>query len=185
MLLISPQTMWSIQEGFRLWMLWKGEYIMHKHVVVKESTSEFTIHCNGNVYNFHVSPDKPLLWVLRENLGLNGTKYGCGIGICGTCNVLLDGKLARSCMLSIESIGDKEVTTIEGLNDDLGNAIKDAWYAEKVSQCGYCQPGQIMSAYALLSSNPNPSDHDIDTFMRDLCRCGTYQRIRSAIKLVS
>jgi isoquinoline 1-oxidoreductase alpha subunit len=154
------------------------------HIALKELVSEFRIKVNGNTHSVKVCPDKPLLWVLREDLGLNGTKYGCGIGICGTCNVLLDGKLARSCMLSIESIGDKEVTTIEGINDDLGNAIKDAWYSEKVSQCGYCQPGQIISAYALLSNNPNPSDNDIDTYMTSLCRCGTYQRIRSAIKLV-
>jgi isoquinoline 1-oxidoreductase alpha subunit len=150
----------------------------------KVERGEYRITCNGNLYTVDVYPDKPLLWVLREDLGFSGTKYGCGIGICGTCNVLLDGRLARSCMLSIESIGDQEVTTIEGLDDALGNAIKDAWYTARVSQCGYCQPGQIISAYALLSNTPNPSDSDIDTYMTSLCRCGTYQRIRSAIKLV-
>jgi isoquinoline 1-oxidoreductase alpha subunit len=155
-----------------------------RYLALKESINEFRIKCNDHIYILNVCPDKPLLWILREDLGLYGTKYGCGIGICGTCNVLLDGKLARSCVLPIKSIADKEVTTIEGLNDDLGNAIKEAWYSEKVSQCGYCQPGQIISAYALLSSNPNPSDSDIDTTMTSLCRCGTYQRIRSAINRV-
>ncbi len=155
------------------------------HIVLKGLKREFRIQCNGNIYTVALCPDKPLLWVLREDLGLKGTKYGCGIGICGTCNVLLDGRLVRSCMLSIESLGDKEVTTIEGLDDALGNAIKDAWYSERVSQCGYCQPGQIISAYALLSNNPHPSDSDIDAHMTSLCRCGTYQRIRSAIKLIS
>ena len=159
--------------------------MIQRYFALNETVSEYRINCNGNLYTVNVCPDKPLLWVLREDLGLYGTKYGCGIGICGTCNVLLDGKLARSCKLTIESIGDKEVTTIEGLNDDLGNAIKDAWYTEQVSQCGYCQPGQIISAYALLSENPNPSDSEIDAYMTSLCRCGTYQRIKSAIKLVS
>ena len=162
-----------------------GEEMIYRHSALKDSERKFSIKCNGNIYIVNVCPDKPLLWVLREDLGLKGTKYGCGIGPCGTCNVLIDGKLARSCRRPIESIGDMEVTTIEGLNDDLGNAIKDAWYSEKVSQCGYCQPGQIISAYALLSDHPNPSDSDIDTYMTALCRCGTYQRIRSAIKLVS
>ena len=159
--------------------------MIQRYFAFKEPASEYRINCNGNHYIVNVCPDKPLLWILREDLGLNGTKYGCGIGICGTCNVLLDGKLARSCKLPIESIGDKEVTTIEGINDELGHAIKDAWYTEQVSQCGYCQPGQIISAYALLSENANPSDSEIDTYMTSLCRCGTYQRIRSAIKRVS
>ena len=159
--------------------------MIQRYLAIMKPVGEHRINCNGNHYIVSARPDKPLLWVLREDLGLNGTKYGCGIGICGTCNVLLDGKLARSCKLPVESIGDREVTTIEGLNDDLGNAIKDAWYAEHVSQCGYCQPGQIISAYALLAEYPNPSDSQIDEHMTSLCRCGTYQRIRSAIKLVS
>ena len=158
--------------------------MVSRYLAFKQSVSQFRFKCNGDFYKVNGCPDKPLLWVLREDLGLNGTKYGCGKGPCGTCNVLLDGSLARSCLLPIESVGDKEVTTIEGLTDDLGNAIKDAWYSESVSQCGYCQPGQLISAYALLSKNPNPSDSDIETSMTSLCRCGTYQRIRSAIKLV-
>ena len=159
--------------------------MIQTYFALKETVGEYMIKCNGKQYIVNVCPDKPLLWVLREDLGLYGTKYGCGIGICGTCNVLLNGSLARSCKLPIDSIGDKEVTTIEGINDDLGKAIKNAWYSENVSQCGYCQPGQIISAYALLSVNPNPSDSEIDTYMTRLCRCGTYQRIRSAIKLIS
>ena len=146
---------------------------------------QFTIKVNGKIYSFDADPEKPLLWVLREDLGLCGTKYSCGIGICGTCTVLLDGIATRSCLVRVESVGDSEVTTIEGLNDDLGKAIKEAWIEEKVSQCGYCQPGQIMNAYQLLSTNPAPTDPDIDDTMTTLCRCGTYQRIRSAIKRAS
>jgi isoquinoline 1-oxidoreductase alpha subunit len=143
---------------------------------------EFTIKVNGNFYTVDVDPQKPLLWVLRENIGLCGTKYGCGIGICGSCTVLLDGIASCSCVVKAESVGGRGVTTIEGLDDDLGNAVKNAWIAEKVSQCGYCQPGQIITAYYLLSNNPEPSNADIDENMTTLCRCGTYQRIRSGIK---
>ena len=143
---------------------------------------ELTIKVNGNPYTVDVDPEKPLLWVLREDIGLCGTKYGCGIGMCGSCTVLLDGITIPSCTVKAESVGDKEVTTIEGLDDDLEKAVKEAWIAEKVSQCGYCQPGQIITAYYLLSNNPGPSDDDIDENMTTLCRCGTYQRIRSAIK---
>ena len=144
---------------------------------------EFTIKVNGKTYTVDVDPHKPLLWVLREDIGLCGTKYSCGIGICGACSVLLDGIVTRSCMVGIESVGYREVTTIEGINDALGKGVKDAWIEEKVSQCGYCQPGQIINAYHLLSINPQPTDDDINESMRsNLCRCGTYQRIRSAIK---
>ena len=146
---------------------------------------QFTIKVNGKIYSFDADPEKPLLWVLREDLALCGTKYSCGIGICGTCTVLLDGVATRSCLVKVESVSGSEVTTIEGLNDALGKAIKDAWIEEKVSQCGYCQPGQIMNAYQLLSTNPEPTDSDIDDSMTTLCRCGTYQRIRSAIKRVA
>lgn len=130
-----------------------------------------------------ISPDvqKPLLWVLREDLGLLGTKYGCGVGICGCCSVLVDGALVRSCVLSIGSLADREVTTIEGLDDALGRAIKQAWIELGVSQCGYCQPGQIVAAYALLNDDPNPTEQVINDRMQNLCRCGTYQRIRAAI----
>lgn len=140
------------------------------------------IRVNGNPYIVDVDPQKPLLWVLREDIGLCGTKYGCGIGICGACTVLLDSVANRSCLVEAKSVGNREVITIEGLNDEIGKVVKEAWIAESVSQCGYCQPGQIMTASYLLSTNPDPSDSDVDESMTNLCRCGTYQRIRSAIK---
>ncbi len=143
---------------------------------------KFSLKVNGKVHTVDVDPQKPLLWVLREDIGLTGTKYGCGIGVCGSCTVLLDGIAYSSCKIEIESVAGKEVTTIEGLNNSVGKAVKDAWIEEKVPQCGYCQPGQIMSASYLLSTNPDPSDDDIDEHMTNVCRCGTYQRIRSAIK---
>ena len=146
---------------------------------------KFRIKVNGKIHNVDVDPQKPLLWVLREDIGLTGTKYGCGIGMCGSCTVLLDGVATPSCMVEIESVGTKKVTTIEGLNNKVGKAVKEAWIEEKVSQCGYCQPGQIIKATYLLSNNSDPSDDDIDEHMTNLCRCGTYQRIRSAIKLAA
>ena len=146
---------------------------------------KFRIKVNGKFHNVDVDPQKPLLWVLREDIGLTGTKYGCGISICGSCTVLLDGVATPSCTIEIESVGTKKVTTIEGLNSDVGKTVKDAWIDEKVSQCGYCQPGQIIKATYLLSNNTDPSDDDIDDSMTNLCRCGTYQRIRSAIKLAA
>jgi len=142
----------------------------------------FTINVNRKVYTVDVAPQKPLLWVLREDIGLAGTKYGCGVGICGSCTVLLDGSAAPSCMIDISSVGRKNVVTIEGLNTKVGKAVKEAWIKEKVSQCGYCQPGQIMRATHLLSHTADPSDEDIDEQMTNLCRCGTYQRSRLAIK---
>ncbi len=142
----------------------------------------FRIKVNRRFYTVDVDPQKPLLWVLREDLGLTGTKYGCGVGICGSCDVLLDGIVTTSCTVEIESVGSKEVITIEGLNNKVEKAVKEAWIEEKVSQCGYCQPGQIMKATYLLSNNADPSDEDIDEHMTNLCRCGTYLRIRSAIK---
>ena len=146
---------------------------------------KFRIKVNGKFHNVDVDPQKPLLWVLREDIGLTGTKYSCGIGLCGGCTVLLDGIAQSSCTLEIESVGNREVTTIEGLNNDVGKAVKDAWIEEKVSQCGYCQPGQIIKATYLLSNNSDPYDNDIDESMTNLCRCGTYQRVRSAIKLAA
>jgi isoquinoline 1-oxidoreductase alpha subunit len=141
-----------------------------------------TLNVNGDTYPIDVDPQKPLLWVLREDIGLCGTKYACGIGICGSCIVLLDGVAVRSCVVTAGSVGSRPITTIEGLDDDLAHVVKDAWLAENVSQCGYCQPGQIMAAYYLLSNNPDPTDIDIEESMTNLCRCGTYQRIREAIK---
>ena len=146
---------------------------------------KFRIKVNGKFHNVDVDSQKPLLWVLREDIDITGTKYSCGIGLCGGCTVLLDGVAQSSCTLEIESVGKREVTTIEGLNNKVGKAVKDAWIEEKVSQCGYCQPGQIIKATYLLSNNLDPSDDDIDESMTNLCRCGTYQRIRSAIKLAA
>jgi len=142
----------------------------------------YTLTVNGQSYDIDVDPKKPLLWVLREDIGLTGAKYSCGIGLCGTCSVLVDGEARQSCILPIDEVGAVEVTTIEGLVDGVGKAVKAAWIKEKVSQCGYCQPGQIVKATHLLSTVPNPTDDDIDREMTTLCRCGTYQRIRSGIK---
>ncbi len=137
---------------------------------------------NGIKQTVDEDPKKKLLWVIRETLGLTGTKYSCGQGVCGSCTVLIDGRPTRSCITNVEKVVGKEVTTIEGLSTDLSHPLQQAWLEEEVSQCGYCQPGQILTAAALLEENPRPSDADIDQAMgRVLCRCGTYQRIRRAI----
>jgi aerobic-type carbon monoxide dehydrogenase small subunit (CoxS/CutS family) len=137
---------------------------------------------NGRRHAVRALPDVPLLWILRDTLGLTGTKYGCGIGVCGACTVHLDGAAARSCTLPIERVGNRAVTTIEGLSPDGRHRVQRAWEAEDVPQCGYCQAGQIMSAAALLATHPHPTDQEIDQAMSgNLCRCGTYGRIRSAI----
>jgi isoquinoline 1-oxidoreductase subunit alpha len=149
------------------------------------STGDMNLNVNNQIYAVQVDPQKPLLWILREELGLCGTKYGCGIGACGACTVLLDGQAVRACQIIAAEIGDRKIVTIEGLDDELGKALKEAWYQERVVQCGYCQPGQIVSAYALLLKKRNPSQQDIKDHMTNLCRCGTYQRIRSAIAAVS
>jgi isoquinoline 1-oxidoreductase subunit alpha len=137
---------------------------------------------NGRKYDVDVLPDTPLLWVIRENLGLTGTKYGCGKSLCGACTVHVNGEATRSCITPVSSLSGKEITTIEGLSPDGSHPVQLAWIAEDVPQCGYCQSGQIMTAAALLAKNANPSDSDIDDFMSGIaCRCGTYQRIRRAI----
>lgn len=137
---------------------------------------------NGEMHQVDVSPEMPLLWVLRDTLGLNGTKYGCGQGLCGSCTVHLDGAAVRSCVTPVSAAENRLITTIEGLAADGDHPLQVAWLAEKVPQCGYCQPGQLMTAAALLSSNPLPNDAEIDAAMSGiLCRCGTYQRIRNAI----
>mgnify|MGYP001021904489 CR=1 FL=1 len=138
---------------------------------------------NQKTYTIDVDPRMPLLWALRDVVGLTGTKYGCGVSQCGACTVHLDGTPVRSCSLPVAAVGSKSITTIEGLSPDLSNPVQQAWIAEQVPQCGYCQGGQIMTAVALLRRNPNPSDHDIDSAMQgNICRCGTYPRIRKAIK---
>ncbi len=137
---------------------------------------------NGKKHQVDVDSDTPLLWTLRENLGLTGTKFGCGIAQCGACTVHVDGQPIRSCITPIESVKGKRVTTIEGLSASGSHPLQKAWIAEEVPQCGYCQSGQIISAAALLAAKPKPSDTDIDAAMSgNICRCGTYQRIRRAI----
>ena len=137
---------------------------------------------NGRDVSVDASPDTPLLWVLRDNLHLTGTKFGCGIGQCGACTVHLEGEAQKSCQLPAGSVAGKAVTTIEGLSADGSHAVQQAWIAEQVPQCGYCQSGQIMRAASLLAKKPKPTDADIDDVMSEnLCRCGTYQRIRRAI----
>ncbi|MEQ8802012.1 (2Fe-2S)-binding protein [Haliea sp.] len=138
---------------------------------------------NGNLTELEAEPDMPLLWALRDLLGLRGTKYGCGKGLCGACTVHLDGQPRRSCQLTVADAANGEITTIEGLSAEGAHPLQQAWREYNVPQCGYCQAGQLMSASALLASNPEPSDEEINTAMAgNLCRCGTYPRIRTAIK---
>ena len=137
---------------------------------------------NGKPYQADVDARTPLLWVLRDTIGLTGTKYGCGIAQCGACTVHIDGVAMRSCSLPLSAVGDKKITTIEGLaQNGVLNKVQKAWLEHDVPQCGYCQSGQVMAAAALLSKNKNPSDADIDQAITNICRCGTYQRIRAAI----
>ncbi|MBS0394815.1 MAG: (2Fe-2S)-binding protein [Proteobacteria bacterium] len=145
---------------------------------------QYTILVNGDRRRVEADADTPLLWVLRDDLGLKGTKYGCGIGACGACTVHVDGVATRACTLPVARLGARAVTTIEGIgNNPLGRAVQQAWLATDVVQCGYCQAGQIMAAVALLASVPQPNDADIDRAMAgNLCRCATYPRIRAAIK---
>src|ERR1700751_3256043 len=144
----------------------------------------FTIKVNGNTHNGDVDGDTPLLWVLRDVLGMTGTKFGCGMALCGACTVHIDGAPTRSCITPVASIGKSEITTIEAIGTTAAGAkIQKAWLDREVVQCGYCQSGQIMSALALLARNPHPTDSDIDDAMSgNICRCGTYVRIREAIK---
>jgi len=145
--------------------------------------SNVTITINGRELSADVDPSTPLLWILRDTFGLTGTKYGCGMGLCGACTIHLDGKPARACLTPISAVGRRRVVTIEGLSSDRSHPVQHAWIAEQVPQCGYCQSGQIMAAAALLATNPHPSDEDIDREMSgNICRCGTYQRIRRAIQ---
>jgi isoquinoline 1-oxidoreductase alpha subunit len=136
---------------------------------------------NGRDHELDVDPDKPLLWVLRENLNLTGTKYGCGISQCGACTVLLNGTPVRSCVTPVARTENFEVLTIEGLSPDRSDPVQRAWIEQDVPQCGFCQSGQIMAAVALLRQKANPTDEEIDRSMTNICRCGTYQRIRAAI----
>ncbi len=136
---------------------------------------------NGRLQRLDIEPETPLLWVLRDELGLTGTKFGCGVAACGACTVDVDGQPLRSCVMPVAAVAGKAITTIEGRTDKTMQALQAAWIAEQVPQCGYCQSGMLMAAAALLASKPQPSDADIDTAMTNLCRCGTYQRVRAAI----
>ena len=142
----------------------------------------FAIKVNGRNHSVDVDGDTPLLWVLRDVLGMTGTKFGCGMALCGACTVHINGEATRSCITPVSSVAGKKITTIEGLSADASHPVQKAWIEEDVPQCGYCQSGQIMSAAALLAKKPNPTDADIDDAMSgNICRCGTYQRIRKAI----
>jgi aerobic-type carbon monoxide dehydrogenase small subunit (CoxS/CutS family) len=148
--------------------------------------SSINLLVNGKEHLVDVDPDTPLLWVLRDSLGLTGTKYSCGIGECGACTVHIEGKAVRSCILSVSAVEGKHITTIEGLSPNGEHPVQQAFIDEQVPQCGYCVPGQIMTIAALLEENPDPNDDDIDAALsNNLCRCGTYQRIRRAVHLAA
>lgn len=148
--------------------------------------ASYSINVNGEKRTVDVSPDTPLLWVLRDSLGLVGTKYGCGIGQCGSCTVHFNGTAVRSCSIPVSAIKEANITTIEGLSKDGDHPVQQAWMETDVPQCGYCQAGQIMQATALLAKNPKPTDEQIETAMNgNICRCGTYHRVKEAIVLAS
>lgn len=145
--------------------------------------AKYSLKINGKTQQIDVDPSTPILWVLRDHLSMTGTKFGCGMAMCGACTVHLDGTAVRSCSLPVSAVGKQAITTIEGLSADGTHPVQKAWIEHDVAQCGYCQAGQIMSAAALLKDNPNPSDEDIDNYMSgNICRCGTYLRIKEAIK---
>jgi aerobic-type carbon monoxide dehydrogenase small subunit (CoxS/CutS family) len=140
-----------------------------------------TLSVNGRSHSIEVEPDTPLLWVIRDHVGQTGTKFGCGIGACGACTVHVDGVPMRSCSIPVSAVAGKDVTTIEGLSANGSHPVQQAWLAEQVPQCGYCQSGMQMAVAALLAKNPHPTDAEIDTAITNICRCGTYNRIRAAI----
>lgn len=143
-----------------------------------------TLKINGETVSVDVEEDTPLLWVIREQLGLTGTKYGCGIAQCGTCTIHVDGSPIRSCVFPVGALsGEEEITTIEGLSADASHPVQQAWAELDIPQCGYCQPGMIMAVSGMLNDNPNPSDEDIDAEITNICRCGTLARVRKGIKL--
>jgi isoquinoline 1-oxidoreductase alpha subunit len=145
--------------------------------------AKYNLKINGKTRAVEVDPTTPMLWVLRDHLDMPGTKYGCGIAMCGACTVHLNGTAMRSCQLPVSAVGTQEITTIEGLSENGDHPVQQAWLEHDVAQCGYCQTGQIMTAAALLKNNPNPSDEDIEAGMSgNICRCGTYMRIREAVK---
>jgi isoquinoline 1-oxidoreductase alpha subunit len=143
----------------------------------------FNLNINGKMREVDVDPSTPMLWVLRDHLRLLGTKFGCGVSVCGACTIHLEDEAVRSCQLTVSQVGDRSITTIEGLSENGDHPLQKAWLEHDVSQCGYCQPGQIMQAAALLKDNPDPTDREIEEAMYgNLCRCGTYTRIKAAIK---
>ncbi|MCP9757175.1 (2Fe-2S)-binding protein [Lacihabitans sp. CCS-44] len=145
--------------------------------------AKYNLKINGKTRAVDVDPSTPILWVLRDHLNMPGTKFGCGMAMCGACTVHLDGNAVRSCSMPVSAVGKMAITTIEGLSENAAHPVQKAWLEHDVAQCGYCQGGQIMSAAALLKSNPNPTDEDIDAAMSgNICRCGTYLRIKEAIK---
>jgi isoquinoline 1-oxidoreductase subunit alpha len=148
--------------------------------------ASFTLKINSKSYSIEADPKMPLLWAIRDLVGLTGTKYGCGIAQCGACTIHIDGEPRRACVTPVSTAVNKNITTIEGLSEDNSHPVQQAWIKEQVPQCGYCQSGQIMAATALLKKNPSPSEKDIDTAMQGhICRCGTYPRIKKAIKTAS
>jgi aerobic-type carbon monoxide dehydrogenase small subunit (CoxS/CutS family) len=148
--------------------------------------AKYTLNINGQQREVDVAPDTPLLWVLRDELKMKGTKFGCGIAMCGACTVHIDDTAMRSCSLPVSNLADQKITTIEGLSENGTHPVQKAWIEHDVAQCGYCQSGQIMSAAALLKDNPSPSDQQITTMMNgNICRCGTYTRIKAAVKTAS
>ena len=144
-----------------------------------------SLNVNGRVLSVDVDPDTPLLWVIREQLQLTGTKFGCGVALCGACTIHLNGQAVRSCSVPVSAVADQKITTIEGLSSDRSHPVQKAWIAEQVPQCGYCQSGMIMAVAALLKEKPKPTDADIDAAITNICRCGTYQRIRKAIHVAA
>jgi isoquinoline 1-oxidoreductase alpha subunit len=155
---------------------------LHKNKI-PNLMATYNLNINGKMQTVEAESDTPMLWVLRDTVGLVGTKYGCGIAQCGACTIHLNGQAMRSCQRPVSAVEDKKITTIEGLSADASHPLQDAWREHDVPQCGYCQAGQIMNAEALLSNNSSPSDQDIDDAMRgNICRCGTYNRIKAAIK---
>ena len=144
-----------------------------------------TFNLNGRSVSVHSPDETPLLWVIRDEMGLTGTKFGCGIGMCGACTVHVDGRAVRSCSFPLSEAKDHKITTIEGLSHNRSHPVQRAWIAEQVPQCGYCQSGMIMAVAALLAEEPHPSDADIDAAITNICRCGTYQRIRKAIHVAA
>jgi isoquinoline 1-oxidoreductase alpha subunit len=144
-----------------------------------------TLIVNGEPREVDADPDTPLLWALRDHLGLTGTKFGCGAALCGACTVHVDGQATRSCSVPLDAVAGKRITTIEGLSKNRSHPLQKAWIAEQVPQCGYCQSGMIMAAAALLAATPKPSDKDIDSAVTNICRCGTYTRVRKAIHVAA